>query len=117
MFPTTSGSIVIARPLLPLMRCVQMAIGSVVCDVWRLFWQTPQRIPPLPVRLTLVSKNGPPTQTPTCSVSRGRLRRRNRTKGNLPLALQFVRGPGGGSPAVGERGIQYEWKFLLESHF
>ena len=73
--------------------------------------------PPLPVRLTLVSKNGHPAHTPTCSVSRGRLRRRNRTKGDLPLALQFVRGPGGGSPAVGGRGIQYKWKFLLESHF
>ena len=42
---------------------------------------------------TNVFKSGPPAKTTICTVSRGRLRRRNQTKRNLPLAFQFVCGP------------------------
>ena len=37
-----------------------------------------------PYGLTIVSKSGPPTKTTMCTVSRGRLRKRNQTKRNLP---------------------------------
>ena len=59
------------------------------------------------------SQSVSPAKTTICTVSRGRLRRRNQTKGNLPLAFQFVCGPGEGFPlfgcaAAGARGIQYK---------
>ena len=41
----------------------------------------------------IVSKSGPPTKTNICNASRVRLRRRNQTKGDLPLALQNIYGP------------------------
>ena len=38
------------------------------------------------------SRSVSPAKTTICTVSRGRLRRRNQTKGNLPLAFRFVMG-------------------------
>ena len=59
------------------------------------------------IRLTNISKRGPPTNTTICTVSRGRLRRCNQTKENLPIALQFVCVPGGGGAA---NKLEGKWK-------
>ena len=42
----------------------------------------------------IICKSGPPTKITACIVSRGRLRRRNQTNGNLSLCFQFDCGPG-----------------------
>ena len=47
----------------------------------------------LHTKSTIVSKSGPPTKTTISTVSRGPLRSCNQTKGNLPLAFQFVYSP------------------------
>ena len=56
---------------------------------------------------TNVFKSGPLTKTTIFTVFRGRLRRRNQTKGNLPLAFQFVCSPGRGGAANKLKG---KWK-------
>ena len=53
------------------------------------FSQKPRGVP----NGTNVFKSGPLTKTTIYTVFRGRLRRRNQTKRNLPLAFQFVWGP------------------------
>jgi len=56
---------------------------------------------------TNVFKSGPLTKTTIYSVFRGRLRRRNQTKRNLPLAFQFVCGPP--SPRAANK-LEGKWK-------
>ena len=56
---------------------------------------------------TNVFKSGPLTKTTIYTVCRVRLRRRNQTKRNLPLAFQFVCGPP--SPGAANK-LEGKWK-------